>query len=565
MAEPNPITLTVDEPVEWKRLQFIFEALPIGISLTHEEPDGTVYRMINAAHLRICGLTREQVDDPENFRRISHPDDYEKQQRLRQRLEAGEIDHFSTEKRYVRPDGSIVWVVFTMQRRRFSDGSFDQLTTVADVTALKLAQEETQRAEARLKFIFDAAPVGLAWMVVGKIETRAVNSHYAEISGVPVEQCRDLRLYREATHPADRVRQDEFHRRLELGEIDHYVMEKRYVRADGSVRWALLTVKQLRSEDNTSRQEISALIDITDRKKAELELERVHRQMLETSHEAGRAEIATSVLHNVGNVLNSVNVSANLLINQVRNSKALNVARIAETFKARTNERLTDFLSQDPKTQKLPEYLAALGETLATENSNLSTELHHLQRHIEHIAEIVRMQQDYATPGAVIETVSIAETVNDALRITASAMTRHCVEVKYEENEEASITTDRHRLLQILVNLLENAKNACVESDRPEKRVVIRAQHEPERLTLRVIDNGVGISAENLGRIFAHGFTTRRTGHGFGLHSSALAAKAMGGSLLAESPGVGHGATFTLCIPRTGEPGSDAGPIDPTI
>lgn len=542
----------MNEPIEWKRLQFIFEALPIGISLTHEEPDGTVYRMINAAHLKICGLTREEVDNPENFRRISHPDDYEKQQRLRKQLESGEIDNFTIEKRYLRLDGTTVWVVFTMQRRRFADGSFDQLTTVADVTELKLAQEEMAQAEARLKFIFDVAPVGLAWMVVGKVESRKVNSRYADISGVPVELCQDLRLYRDATFPADRIRQDDLHRRLELGEIEHYTMEKRYTHKNGAIRWALLTVKHLRGSNVDERQEISALIDITDRKKTEIELERLHRQMLETSHEAGRAEIATSVLHNVGNVLNSVKVSTNLLMQQVHKSKVSNIPRVVSVLKS--NDKLTEYFTLDPQGLKLIEYLAALGALLVAENENITTELRQLERHVEHIAEIVRMQQDYATGGGIVEEFSVAETVNDALRITAPAMTRHCVQVRCEQAEDASIVTDRHRVLQILVNLLQNAKNACVESKRPEKLITIFVQNEPDRLILRVADNGIGILAENLEKMFSHGFTTRQGGHGFGLHSSALAAKAIGGSLVAESPGLDRGATFTLCVPRSASP-----------
>ena len=68
-------------------------------------------------------------------------------------------------------------------------------------------------------------------------------------------------------------------------------------------------------------------------------------------------------------------------------------------------------------------------------------------------------------------------------------------------------------------------------------------------MKISYIDNGIGIPADNLTRIFGHGFTTRKEGHGFGLHSGALAAKELGGALTVESDGPGKGATFTLEFP----------------
>jgi PAS domain S-box-containing protein len=146
---------TQDEAaLEQARFKFIFESVPVGISLALKKPDGQIMRLINDAHLRICGLTREQADSPENFfRRISHPEDRERQMLLTQQVDEGKIDHFSMEKRYVRLDGEIAWVVFSLQRRHYGDGSYDDLSTVVDVTALKKAQEAAE-AGARAKSEF---------------------------------------------------------------------------------------------------------------------------------------------------------------------------------------------------------------------------------------------------------------------------------------------------------------------------------------------------------------------------------------------------------------------------
>ena len=160
------------------------------------------------------------------------------------------------------------------------------------------------------------------------------------------------------------------------------------------------------------------------------------------------------------------------------------------------------------------------------------------------------MQQSYAKLCGVAETVTVAALIEDSLRMNAGALTRHGVAVCREIGDVPPITVDKHRILQILVNLIRNAKYACDESGRPEKIVTIRAESDDRAVRISVIDNGVGIHPDNLGRLFRHGFTTRKTGHGFGLHSGALAAKELGGSLTAHSDGPGCGATFILELPR---------------
>jgi len=125
--------------------------------------------------------------------------------------------------------------------------------------------------------------------------------------------------------------------------------------------------------------------------------------------------------------------------------------------------------------------------------------------------------------------------------------------IREYDKDLPEIVVDKHKLRQILVNLICNAKNACDESVRAEKVLTVRVAHPQGRLQISVSDNGVGIAQENLTRIFNHGFTTRKDGHGFGLHSGALAAKEMGGALLAESDGPGKGARFTVDFPVDGK------------
>jgi signal transduction histidine kinase len=291
--------------------------------------------------------------------------------------------------------------------------------------------------------------------------------------------------------------------------------------------------------------------EIEERKRMQSEIERVHKQLMDASREAGQAEVATSVLHNVGNVLNSVNVSVSVIGDRLRGLRVANLTKAAALLQEHNGD-LGDFLTQDKKGRHLPKYLQELGQDLKTEQVDLLKELQDLAQNVEHIKEIVAMQQTYAKFAGVSETVAVADLMESAVKMHAGAYIRHGVSLAREFEDVPQIDVDKHKVLQILVNLLHNAKYACDQSGRKDKLVTLRIQRSGEQtVKLEVADNGVGISAENLTRIFSHGFTTRKNGHGFGLHSGALAAKELGGSFNVHSDGLGLGATFTLELPLT--------------
>ncbi|MDB6053587.1 MAG: Integral rane sensor signal transduction histidine kinase [Verrucomicrobiales bacterium] len=278
------------------------------------------------------------------------------------------------------------------------------------------------------------------------------------------------------------------------------------------------------------------------------ELESAHKQLMEASRRGGMAEIATNVLHNVGNVLNSVNVSTGLIVDSVKKSKVLSLGRLVALLKEHEAD-IGTFVSVDPKGKQLPAYLGQLSEHLMADQKSMMAELESLRVNIEHIKEIVAMQQSYATFGGVKESISPVNLVEDSLRMHEGALSRHHVAIVRQFEEVRPINMEKHKVLQILVNLLRNAKHACQETDKPGRQVTIRVFEESGLVKISISDNGVGIPQENLTRIFNHGFTTRKDGHGFGLHSGALAAKEMGGALIARSDGPGLGACFTLELP----------------
>jgi PAS domain S-box-containing protein len=325
-------------------------------------------------------------------------------------------------------------------------------------------------------------------------------------------------------------------------------MRFRWAHKEGHYLWIEAIIFVVCDETGTSQGMRGVCLDITSRKEAEADLEITERKLRDASRQAGMAEVATGVLHNVGNVLNSVNVSAVVVTDHIRQSSVSHLDKAVALL--RQNEGNNTFLTSDGNGRKLADFLAQLSTQVQAEHATALDELKQLGKNIDHIKEIVSMQQQYARVAGISEEVSVAELVDDSLRMNAGALLRHDVQIVREFKATPVINVDKHKVMQILVNLIRNAKYACDEANLTGKCLTVSVEDDVDTVRISVRDNGVGIPPENLRRIFSHGFTTRKDGHGFGLHSGALAAKEMGGSLSVQSEGAGRGATFTLELPR---------------
>ena len=278
-------------------------------------------------------------------------------------------------------------------------------------------------------------------------------------------------------------------------------------------------------------------------------LRKTQADLVAAARSAGMAEIATNVLHNVGNVLNSVNVSAGLILSRVRASKVDGLARTVQLMSEHADD-LGTFLASDPKGKMLPGYLVQLAPLLAAEQRAVVDELVALGKSVDHIKEIIAAQQAHAGASGLIEAIRIHEVVEDALRMNAGGLARHQVVMQSDMTRIPELPLDRGRVLQVLMNLVRNARQAMEAVADDRAKLMLDAEIVGDQtLRIRVADTGVGIVPENLTRVFVHGFTTKKDGHGFGLHSAANAAREMGGTLAVHSDGPGTGATFTLELP----------------
>jgi PAS domain S-box-containing protein len=294
--------------------------------------------------------------------------------------------------------------------------------------------------------------------------------------------------------------------------------------------------------------------NVTVRKKTENALQEAQGNLLNAAHKAGMAEIATGVLHDVGNVLNSINVSCELISSNVRGPALGALGKVNGLLNEHAGD-LTDFLTDDPKGSKTLEVLGFTEAALSEERDTILEETDRLMRKVGLLREVIGTQQDYARPGLFYQKVALRDVISDALALNQTRLSNHVIAVTVDCPEDITLTTQKTKLVYILINLVQNAVDALKardDVDPGERRVRIVGSRADGDIALEIRDNGIGIPAENLTTIFNHGFTTKPGGHGFGLHTCANFIKEIGGEICAESAGAGEGSTFLIRLPVVG-------------
>ncbi len=415
-----------------------------------------------------------------------------------------------------------------------------------EILARERTARELSQSEERLRTLVDHAPIGI-FKTTEVGEVIVANPHLRRLVGLPSDvDLTRLSLADGRIFPAaDRAR---FWAALRTGErVQGFAVTLH--RVDGQPIEVIINARMLPTHPGEVRVCEGTIEDVTERNRAARELEQAHARLVSASRQAGMAEVATGVLHNVGNVLTSVNLTINDVIDRLRTSRLSHLHRVAQTLQ-RESPRLSAYLQDDPAGRQLPEFLIKLDEHLAAENARLQADMESLSSHFDHIRDIVVTQQSSAKLFGVTETLSPEQLLEDALRLHHDSLSRHGIALSRAFATTVSVQADRHRVLQILVNLIKNAKDAILAQPGGARCITVRSALAADgRIALAVEDSGHGIAAETLPKLFRHGFTTKPDGHGFGLHSAVLAAREMGGDLQAASDGVGRGATFTLLLP----------------
>ncbi|HUJ43844.1 MAG TPA: CHASE domain-containing protein [Opitutaceae bacterium] len=547
--------------------RFIFEQAPVGISWYR--PEDISSHVVNPEHVRITGISAEEAKLPGVFAKVSHPEDYARQQALVQRFVAGEIDQYSLEKRYVHPDGRVIWTAFAS--RMFNDPTTGQkqvVTTLLDITELKKTQEDMARKEALYRFIFMHTPVGISWMQGRRAETRIVNPAHESITGVPAALSKDTSNYIAVSHPDDREKQQMLTDKLYHGDADHFSMEKRYLHPGGGVVWAAYTQHLYKDRTSGEVEEVTTIVDITDQKRTAEEL-RIAKETAERANQAKSAFLAM-MSHEIRTPMNGV-------------------------------IGMTSLLLDSPLTREQRDYaetIRASGDTLLTI--------------INDILDFSKIESGRLELER--ETFVLAECVEGALDLLATKAAEKRIDLLYEiaDGVPQTIRGDATRLRQVLVNLLGNAikftdKGEVVLAVRvkppeamPAEATIAQGSSSPLmpgrpaapgsvapfaaarsslsplapapgtpagsrsqwtaesgrqgiELLFSVSDTGIGIPPDALDRLFrsftqVDTSTTRRFGGtGLGLAISRRLVELMGGTMWVQSE-VGRGSTFSFSL-----------------
>jgi signal transduction histidine kinase len=288
-----------------------------------------------------------------------------------------------------------------------------------------------------------------------------------------------------------------------------------------------------------------------ERKQFLAEQQHLRRQLGESAYKNEMADVASTVLHNVGNVLTSVTVAANMVESVIDQSSVILVSRMGELIKTHDQD-LGAYLTEDPKGKRIPPSLTKLGTHLMEEQGMILKEMKGLIRNIRHMKQIIASHQTMAKSAGSAEQISLAEVLSHAMELSFQPGDEKWMTIRLDYQHVPPVLVDQHQLLQILVNLLRNAKQAMRQQvqDSHDLNLSVKYQDDDETYVVMTIqDSGIGIAPEHLSNMFTRGFTTKADGNGIGLQSSILAIQSMGGAMHVKSEGVGRGATFTLSFP----------------
>jgi signal transduction histidine kinase len=277
-------------------------------------------------------------------------------------------------------------------------------------------------------------------------------------------------------------------------------------------------------------------------------LKQAQQRLVESARRSGMAEIAASTLHNVGNALNSLNVSSQLLLEQMAHSRVESLGRASEVLR-QTLENLAPALPKESKVDKLGTFFLGLTEQLRQERLILTKELQNMQKQIETVRKAVQAQESYADFDQPEEPTLLAELVDQVIAINEASLSQKGILLQRELDAGCRLSLPKSRIHYVIAHLIHNAIDALVRSNAAEPRLSVSLRRSNACWRLSIADNGCGIAPEDLPHIFEYGFTSKPGSQGVGLHLSANTMHEIGGQLLAESEGLGLGATFHAVFP----------------
>lgn len=417
--------------------------------------------------------------------------------------------------------------------------------------SMELSSQEMYEINEKLTTAQETADLGY-WIYDKKKDLFTLSQTLYRIFGVDsVELDETFDIFLEKVHEEDRKHVKKFFE-VAFSQGTRFEHEFRIKHSSGDYYW-YFCIGYPSPNQNPITVLTGIMMDITKRKKTEEEIKNLHQQLIDSARSAGMADIASSTLHNVGNVLNSAKVSIELLKEHTSLTSKKEIDNIITLLKKNSN-RFAEYIQTDPQGRYVPEYLISLLDNIKNTTETIESEIENIRGNLSHINDIISTQNDISrSSGGLIEKVDCSQILDSSLNIVSAGFERYNIRIIKDYQKSNHFVVDKTKLTQILINLIKNAKESLDEDLNNKEKLIICScdvLKTSEDVVIRIKDNGIGINEKNMNKIFNLGFTTKPHGHGIGLHMSAIAAKELGGALSVESEGQGKGATFILTLPK---------------
>jgi len=520
----------------------------------------------------LLGYSVEDFQKPDFVIKNLHPMDRKKAIKFyRQSVKRNQAQ--AIEYRFFRKDGSMVWLRDTVKAIQKSEGSCYLHGVIIDITDRKIAEEALEIVKVKAETALDLAKAGYWHVPIDGSGLYYSSPRTVQIFGdIPNDDC--AYSIEEAWYSnvllGDEAAAIKFRQILAdavAGQVDVLDTTYAYKRpVDGRVIWIHAMGKILRNLKGVPIDIYGVAQDITDFKNAEDDVKRMNslleqrvaerteklmqatKNLIESSRKAGMAEVAIGVLHNIGNALTIANIKVQNLHLDLQNKSAIRHLHEVMDFMKSKGDQLADFMTTDTNGQRMLHYLDSISQELWRQEEAYQKLVSQLCSDLNLISQLITKQQLSAKYTGVVENLSLTECLEDVLAIQAYDLEKYRIHIDRVFMQNPVISTDRHKLIQILSNLISNAVQA-MHKNAGERILTIEVRELGEHADIVLRDNGIGISDEQMPHMFRYGYTTKQTGHGFGLHSSSIDAKLLGGNLSCSSTGRHQGATFTLTLP----------------
>jgi PAS domain S-box-containing protein len=287
--------------------------------------------------------------------------------------------------------------------------------------------------------------------------------------------------------------------------------------------------------------------DISERQRAEEELAQAYTR--------GRLEIVDTLLHNIGNAINSVTIGVGTIYeNVVDNRLTHRLIALAKAIKMHQDD-FADYVQNHPQGQQVGPFITALAEDFMKQDEKLAKTVSRVRDRAEHIADIVRMQKSLGRNSVYRKDINLRKAIGAISKVLDDSISKRNIDIRIDcDNAPEEIRTQESQFHQMLINLVKNSVEAIDElavsgglNETPF--IEVRCYVESDLFVLEVTDNGIGIEKDDFESILEAGYTTRELGSGLGLHSIANFASQCGGEVYPLSEGIGKGATIRVMLP----------------